>query len=203
MKKLFTLLFAITISQIYSQNITNKVSIKIHDIKGYGAYEEFAKKSVEKLEELLNSKEFEDEFIKTKMTQRKGKNKKELLNSILAAKETSFDSGKKNTIDVRLRVMSLEEDGAKWMKNCVVGSKQGTIGKEADSLGYTVTCKERIKLWADNENYGCMAGHIMHEYLHNIGFKHKWYSKRKSVVYKTGNLVRILINGNNESCPVK
>ena len=78
MKKLFTLLFAITISQIYSQNITNKVSIKIHDIKGYGEYEEFVKKSVEKLEKLLNSKEFEDEFKKTKMTQTKGNTKNEL-----------------------------------------------------------------------------------------------------------------------------
>ena len=199
MRKMFILLLAFTFGQGFSQ----KTTIKIHDIKGYGEYEEFVRKSVEKLEKLLNSKEFEDEFKKTKMTQTKGNTKNELLNIIYAAKETHFDSGKKNTIDVRLRVMSLEEDGTRWIKNCVVGSKQGTIGKEADSLGYTVTCKERIKLWANNENYGCMAGHIMHEYLHNIGFKHKWYSKRKSVVYKTGNLVRILTNGNNESCPVK
>jgi hypothetical protein len=137
------------------------------------------------------------------MTQRKWNDKTELLNLIVSGKELRGNSNEKNTIDIRLRVMSLEEDSSGWMKNCIIDSDSGTIGKEADKSGYTVTCKERIKIWAKNKNYGCMAGHIMHEYLHNLGFKHEWYSKRKSFVYKTGNLVRYLINGSKKYCPTE
>ncbi len=203
MKKLTLVLIIISNINSYSQTDYENVSIKIHDIKGYGEYEEFARVAVDKLEILLNSKKFESEFEKAKMTQKKGNNNAELLYILVFAKELKGDSEEKNIIDIRLRVMSLEMDGTRWMENCVIGSDAGTIGKEADISGYTVTCKERIEIWAKNENYGCMAGHIMHEYLHNLGFKHRFYSKRKSFVYKTGILVRNLINGNKNSCPTE
>jgi hypothetical protein len=203
MKILPVILVFLTSFNSFSQTSHEAVSIQIHDIKGYGEYENFARQSVEKLETLLNSESFISEFSKLKMTQTRGYGKTELLSIITAAKELRGDSQEKNTIDVRLRVMSLEEDGQNWMENCIIGSNAGTIGKEADASGYTVTCKERIAIWAKNESYGCMAGHIMHEYLHNLGFKHRFYSKKKSFVYNTGNLVRKMINKNNESCPTK
>lgn len=203
MKNITTLILTLLTIQCYCQVSQESVSIKIHDIKGYGQYEEFARKSVEKLQTLLNSESFKNEFTKTKMTQMGGYSKTELLSLIVQANELRGNSEGKNTIDIRLRTMSYEEDGERWMKNCAIGSRAGTIGKEADKSGYTITCQERIKIWAEHENYGCMAGHIMHEYLHNLGFKHKWYSKRKSFVYKTGDLTRNLINGNSKPCPTK
>lgn len=203
MKQVCLIILILSSYKSYTQTSNKVVSIMIHDIKGYGEFESFAKESVRKLEALLNSKEFETKFNDLKMTQTKGYSKTELLNLILEAKELRGGSEKMNTIDIRLRVMSFDEDGSKWMENCIIGSKAGTIGIEADKTGYTVTCKERIEIWAKNKNYGCMAGHIMHEYLHNLGFKHKFYSKRKSFVYKTGNLVRNLIQGNDNKCPTK
>lgn len=194
-----SLLFCLT---IYAQNSQKNVAIEIHEIKGYGEYENFAKISIEKLDSLLNSELFRVSFKKLKMTQKMGYTNSQLLNLIYNANELRGGSSEKNTIDIRLRVMSIEEDGKQWMDHCVIGSKAGTIGKEADSSGYTVTCKERIAIWAKNNNYGCMAGHIMHENLHNLGFKHRFYSKRKSFVYKTGVLVRNLIQGDTEPCPI-
>jgi hypothetical protein len=203
MKFLNIIFFILIIFESYSQTTYDNVSIAIHDIKGYGEYEAFARESVKKLEEFLNSKEFENEFRNMRMTQTKRYDKTELLELIVSANEIRGNSESKNTMDIRLRVMSIEEDGADWMKNCVIASKAGTIGKEADKSGYTVTCKERIGIWAKNKNYGCMAGHIMHEYLHNLGFSHKFYSKRKSFVYKTGNIVRNSIQGSGNQCPTK
>jgi hypothetical protein len=201
MKAFTILIFVLFFLHSYPQTAADQVTLSIQDIKGYGEYESFAQESIQRLEQLLNSELFHDEFFNIKMTQTRGYDKTELLDLIFAANELRGNSGTKNTIDIRLRVMSIEKDGTNWMKNCMIDSKASTIGKEADSSGYTVTCQERIEIWAKNKNYGCMAGHIMHEYLHNLGFKHRFYSKRKSFVYKTGILVRNLVNGNSNVCP--
>ena len=39
------------------------------------------------------------------------------------------------------------------------------------------------------ENHNVLAGVIIHEYLHIIGFNHFWLTKRKSVPYRVGDLV--------------
>jgi hypothetical protein len=138
--------------------------------------------------------------MKQRKWNKKRKTNREILELIRTANELKGNSGAENVMDLRLRLMSLKKDGKKWMNNCEIGSKSGTIGKRSTD-GYTVTCPQRIKIWAKNENYACFAGHIMHEYMHNIGFSHHPPYKTKSAVYKTGYLVRNIIQGNNKKCP--
>lgn len=199
MKHLNLLIVALSIvltSVVNAQNIT----VKVHEVKGYGEYEDFARKAAKELEKILNSPEFDKAFLQLKMTQRKRHSNERILQKIKDAKENHGDSEIPHVIDLRLRVMSLEEDGQKWMNNCELDSKAGTIGKD-NSTGFTVTCLQRIEIWAQNDNYACLAGHFMHEYMHNLGFSHFRWPKSKSAVYKTGYLVRDLLQGHNKRCP--
>jgi hypothetical protein len=186
----------------YAQD-TIKTKVIVHDIVGYGENEDFAREAIKKLENVINSKEFDSIFLKEPMTQLNNKTKEEILALIKLARENYGDSNIDNVMDLRLRVVNKKQDGRKWVRRCRLNSWAKTIGIEASKTGYTRTCKERLKLWKANKNYGCYAGHYMHEFMHNLGFSHTKKPKKSSVVYKTGIIVRNLINKNTSPCPTK
>jgi hypothetical protein len=179
-----------------------KIKIAVHDIKGYGEYEKFAREAIAKMEAAINSDEFGERLLRMKLKHRKGLSNRQILGKIMAAVEQFGESGEANTMDLRLRVMTLEEDGQNWMDNCAYKS---TLGKEANTTGYVVTCTETLRAWHAAGSHACLAGHYMHEFLHNLAvdFRHPYPYKYRSVVYQVGYLVRDMIQGNDNDCPLK
>ena len=82
------------------------------------------------------------------------------------------------------------------MSNCVIKEdKTYTIGKEGNK-GVMVTCPQSIQQWyAEDSLIIKLSGHLFHEYLHQIGFRHMGFGKKKynSAVYLVGRLVSELV----------
>ncbi|SFQ49300.1 hypothetical protein SAMN04515668_2544 [Hymenobacter arizonensis] len=48
----------------------------------------------------------------------------------------------RRVVDLRLRTITLAEDGAFWMKACEPGSLQGTIGLDGAGTGVAAVCPQ-------------------------------------------------------------
>jgi len=192
MKTYITILLCVCSIYSYGQG---SISVKLHSIKGYESYGDFAAKAINKLEETINSDKFK-QFVKDgKFTKTNGMSNDEILKTIIKAHELQGEGGKDNVIDLRLRTITLETDGKKWMKNCQLDSWAGTIGIDGSGDGIAAICPQRLMFWSEKNDLGSLAGHYMHEYMHILGFSHHGLYKSKSAVYKIGYLVRDLING--------
>ena len=187
-------IFTITIFSAYGQQ---KVTIKLHSISGYEDYESFANLAIQKLEYVVNSEEFKQRVLNEKFTKTNGLSNHEIYNSIIKAHEVQGPGGTDNVIDLRIRTISIEQDGKKWIENCELDSWAGTIGIDGKGDGVTAICPQRLKLWSQKKDVASLAGHYAHEYMHILGFSHKGLYKRKSLVYKIGDIVKDIINKKN------
>ncbi len=179
-----------------------KITVTLHSIKGYDGHEDFAQKAIAKLEAVLNSTEFEQKVLKGKFKRTNKLSNQALYNTIMQAKEVQGPGGKDQVVDLRVRTITLELDGQKWMNNCELDSNAGTIGIDGKGDGITAICPQRLELWHQRDSIGDLAGHYMHEYMHIIGFSHSWYKKRKSAVYKVGYIVRDLLRRDTPLHPI-
>ncbi len=161
----------------------------VHSIRGYGDHEEFARKAAKVLEEVINRDAFRAFILAGEYKKKRGLEPQQIMEVLFRAHENYGRNGPTGTdgvVDLRLRTMTLEEDGERWMRNCRPGSSAGTIGKDGGPEGVMITCSERIEEWARTDDVASLAGHMMHEYLHLLGFSHRGLCKRKSLVYKLG-----------------
>jgi hypothetical protein len=191
MKTYLTLLLLISVLMCQGQD---KVSVKLHDIKGYEGYTDFADQAIKKLEAVINSEKFRQEVLSGDFTKTNGLTNQEILNSILKAHEVEGPGGQDSVIDLRLRTLTLERDGSIWMKNCEIGSNAGTIGIDGNKDGIAAICPQHLKMWSDTGDVGALAGHYMHEYMHILGFSHSILYKSRTAVYKIGYIVRDTIH---------
>lgn len=192
MKTYLTLLLCICSWYTYGQDST---AVKLHSIKGYEGYEDFAAKALKKLEETINSEKFKQLIKEGKFTKTNGMSNEHILAAIMKAHEQQGPGGNDNVVDLRLRTLTLDTDGERWMKNCDPDSWAGTIGIDGNGDGIAAICPQRLKMWSEQSDLGSLAGHYMHEYMHILGFSHQGLYKSRSAVYKIGYLVRDLING--------
>lgn len=179
-------------------NTTNAqiVGVAIHEHQGdYALHKDFVEKARIELQAILNSTEFKDAVLAGEFTQTNDLTNEQLFQTILLAHEAEGPGGTDNVVDLRLRSISVEQDGRRWVRNCKPNSWAGTIGKDDAGSGMVATCPYRINNWVTKENVGAMAGHFMHEYLHQLEFHH--YGRRKSgtAVYQIGDLVASLSFG--------
>lgn len=188
------LLFFICSFVCFGQN--QKVNVKIDSLKNYLGYDNFAYSAATVLEKILNSDEFRNRVLAGEFVRTNGMSNQELYDLIIKAHEVQGKGGKDNVVDLRLRTLTLEEDGAGWMKSCEIGSADGTIGVDGSGSGICAICPQRLKLWVSEKNIPDLAGHYAHEYMHILGFNHKrsfitqgrrW--REKTFVYKIGNIV--------------
>ncbi|UWX54349.1 hypothetical protein NYZ99_15540 [Maribacter litopenaei] len=185
---------------------SNQTKIDVFFMKDYGESELFAKEVVSRLELVINSEAFRDSLLSTKMTRKGDISNNELYKRILAAHELNGPGkikGENYVMDIGFRTLNLNDDDPIWVnKRCVIGSKTGTIGLEGGIDGITKICPQHLQKFKKDNNKGGLGGHYMHEYMHMLGFRHRWYSKYKSAVYKIGNLVEKIINENIDLVPV-
>ena len=207
MKNLFYLLFSCS-SIIFSQELakSQRTEIDVFVIQGYGESEKFAKEVVFKLEAVINSQAFKDGLLSSKMTQAKKLSNIALYQRILAAHELKGpgkNKGENYVMDIGLRTLNLYDDESIWVnKRCAIGSASGTIGLEGGLDGITKICPQHLQRFKNNNKRAELGGHYMHEYMHILGFQHRWYSKYKSAVYRIGKLVEKIINENVDLIPV-
>lgn len=187
----FALLLSLT-TICFAQN--SKVIVKLHSIEGYGEHEEFARKAAKLLEDVLNSKEFEDKVKdkNTKFTKTNGLTNAQLYDRIMLAREQDGNSGADSVVDLRVRTLDLEGADSGWKKYCY----GNTIGVDGGGSGVLATCPNKLEAWAKAGKTSELAAHYAHEYIHQLGFNHyrSWWDfnnsqKWESFVYKIGNLV--------------
>lgn len=111
-----------------------------------------------------------------------------LYEFIMLAREDRDNGGSDRVVDIRLRTMTRKDDGRYWIRKC----RKRTIGKEGGKKGFVVTCPQKLEDWMENDEIHRLVGHIMHEYMHHLGFKHPKAHKFQSAVYQVGYLVRDL-----------
>ena len=191
MKNFLVIIFSIFTLSTFGQQ---KLTVKLHSIVGYEGYESFANISIQKLELVLNSEKFKQKVLTRKFTKTKGMSNNEIYDLIIKAHEVQGLGGNDNVVDLRIRTLTLEKDGERWMKNCEPNSWAGTIGIDGQGDGVTAICPQRLKMWSEKNDYGSLAGHYAHEYMHILGFSHSGLNKRKSLVYKIGDIVEEVIN---------
>jgi hypothetical protein len=191
------------ISLAIEENIETSEKLKlphtkviIKDIKGYGICDSFAFKAADQIEKAINSDEFEQEILKGNFKKTEGLSNNEILKAIRSGIEKQGPGGEVNTWDLRLRIITLEEDGEKWIKNCKPGSWAGTIGIDGKGDGVAAICKERLDFWCKNDSLHELAGHFAHEYMHLLGFSHNGIFKSRSLVYQVGDIISDLVDKN-------
>lgn len=170
----------------------SNIRVKLHSCAGYDGYEDFAKLAIQKLEMVINSKQFEQAILNGKFSNTNKNTNKQIFSIIMSAHEVQGEGGEDGVIDLRIRTITLEKDGKKWMKNCQIDSWAGTIGIDGQNDGETAICLQRLRIWKEQSNIAALAGHYAHEYMHILGFSHSGGRKSSSLVYQVGNIVERL-----------
>ena len=205
MKKIIIICCLVTSLSTFLHGQDNLVKIELEfKGKGYDAYQQFAGLAAGYLEEVINSEEFEKRVLRRKFTKKNGKTNAEIYEAIMNAYEkqcpdkkdkkvTVCPEGEKGIINLRVRTID-ESDGSKWLNvNCKLDSRAGTIGIDGLGDGITAICPQRLEKWYTEKRIDKLAGHYMHEYMHILGFGHRGMRKRRSAVYKIGDIAEALV----------
>jgi hypothetical protein len=156
------------------------IDIELHDLLDFTLGEKaFFLKAMQLLLEVLSSQEFKDQFLGMPAAEKKGKSMSSVYELILSGQDK----------------LEKHADGALDMLWALYGSSN----KKSKTIGYTNMSKLKVfthryhysKWQQDKYGAAILAGHVMHELMHNYGFIHR-YIKKKSLVYKTGYLVKEL-----------
>jgi hypothetical protein len=156
------------------------LDIEIHDLKGFNSNEtEFFRRSCELLIDVLQSEEFNDRFLAMDPRETNGMSQKQVYDLILSGKDKHQDDAD-NDLDV-------------------IWELYGSSTKKSKTVGYTYGSTRRVwthrwhlkKFMESDYPEARFCAHIGHETMHNFGFKHR-YIKKKSLVYRTGYLIREL-----------
>jgi hypothetical protein len=191
MRNLILLIFFISHLLAFGQV---KVVVKIQSIEGYEGYEKFAIDAGSKLETVLNSDKFKAEVLKANFTETNGLSNQQIYEKIMNAHELLGEGGEDGVIDLRLRTISKEKDGRRWMRNCRIGSFAKTIGIDGNGDGINAICPTWLQHWFETNNVAELAGHYAHEYMHVLGFSHPGRQKSRTAVYQVGEIVSRLIS---------
>ncbi len=128
-------------------------------------------------------KEIQNKAIKlteTKIGDHDYTTSKEIINVLMSGKDL-INSTEDHTIDIDVTLYNKP-----WSR--VVGYSDGS--------GRTWVNKKYLDIMTPNE----LAGHILHEYLHNVGFTH-YEEHSTSVPYQLGNLLIEVLNDNEKFKP--
>lgn len=135
------------------------------------------------LDSILITDDFRIRVLNAKFVGTKGKSNQEIYDNLMSG-NSKFDSSHDKTINLYLAVYA----------------KYG--GR--NELGFTSGKKTSThRCFIHKNNVGCLAGHLIHEYMHVMGFSHNRISsekpKSKTVPYVIGNIVKTMLSA--ASCP--
>ena len=105
----------------------------------------------------------------------------------MRAHEADGPGGADKEIDLRLRTITAQQDGAYWMSAC----NRSTVGIDGSGSGVAAVCSNWLTEAAKGSHYSWMAAHLIHEYMHILNFTHPRH-KPESVPYKIHQIVEKL-----------
>lgn len=187
------LMNVLVITSLLITNLASaQITVVIHEKTGYEGKEDFADRSAKILAEVINSEKFKADILNGTFTEKNELTNQQVYDLIMRAHELHGPGRTDKVIDLRVRTMSAQVDGKKWMRWCRPGSAVRTIGKDGGGTGIVATCPQHLTIWANRNDVARLAGHYAHEYMHILGFSHLKI-KSTSLVYKVGNIVEQLI----------
>jgi len=158
------------------------VDIELHELEGFNeAQRQFFVSAMRLKLQILSSQEFKDKFLGMSASEKNKHSQIEIYQNLLNGKDHVT---KQLDYDIDLA----------W---ALYGDKD----QRSKTIGYTY--KNNLKVYTHRFHYNnwmndpfgeaFLAGHATHEYFHNLGpgYIHR-YIKKRSLVYKTGFLVRQL-----------
>ncbi|MET0393012.1 MAG: hypothetical protein ABW019_07710 [Chitinophagaceae bacterium] len=157
----------------------SNVKVVIHRIEGYGQDEAFARETASLLERIINSAEFRTRVLATNFEyHNNGLTNREIYNAMIRAHEADGPGGADGVIDLRLRIITEQQDGRRWIRAC----NRRTIGIDGGGSGVAAVCPDWLRSTALEKHYSWLAAHFIHEYMHVLGFRHPDH-KLQSVPY--------------------
>jgi len=152
----------------------DKLTFEIHGTKNFSEKErqKFAL-AIKKAEFELNSEEFKTAVLLYPFEQTNGKSNQEIYDMIMSGAD-KFNTMEDQDIDVQITLYY------SWKK---------TIGYTYPSTWATWVNRRFFSKFNESQ----IAGNVVHEYMHNMGFGHKKASDHNSVPYAIGYIIRDLI----------
>jgi hypothetical protein len=170
------------------------LKLHIHSIEGYGPNEGFARRTSQILLDVFNSEEFRTELLseQRRYKRRQGLAHDELFRRITDAKEVQGPAGQVGVVDMRVRTIRVDGDESYWKKRCAALS---TYGIDGIGDGVMAVCPAFLEQCVESNDYGGLAAHYAHEYMHILGFDHiRCIPKSASFVYQVGEIVELIVN---------
>ncbi|WP_286844144.1 MULTISPECIES: hypothetical protein [Sphingobacterium] len=206
MKKIILFLGFLLSSQLC---LSQKITIKVHSVTGYGKHTEFAQKAFKAFELVLNSDEFKEGIEAMKAEKTQGYTTGQLYGIIMKAHEKNIPKDSIATdgiVDLWVRTLELDGRDSRWKDNCEKPSIFGnqTIGIDGAGDGVMAICPTALEHWASTNDLAALAGHYAHEYMHVLGFDHYRFLstqawRERTFVYKVGYLVKYLVGTMNST----
>lgn len=133
------------------------------------------------LDSILSTNEFRKRVLDAKLIATKGKSNKEIYDYLMSG-NTEYESANDKIINLYL------EEYANYAGGNEIGH---TIGKKTSTH----------RCFILQNDVACLAGHLIHEYLHVMGFTHRRLErpKKKTVPYVIGNIIKDMLGHSN--CP--
>lgn len=154
--------------------MSNYITIEIHGTKNFSKEEEKKfSKAVYGIHTIINSAEFKDRFLSLPLEQTNNMSPIEIYQLFMSGKD-KFNKVEDKDIDIYITMYY---------------SWKNTIGYTYPSTWFTWINRKYFSRFSRAE----IAGNIIHEYMHNLGFNHRKPTDYMSVPYATGYLVRDMI----------
>jgi hypothetical protein len=154
--------------------MSNKVKFEIHELKDFSNLEkEKFHKAMSKCEVILNSEKFKNELLNLKLEQTEGKTNLQIYDEIMLGAD-KLNKEADQDVDVYLTIYY---------------SFKSTVGYTYPSTWRTWINRKFFSKFDEGE----IAGNVMHEYMHKLGYGHRTAKDHNSVPYAVGYLVRDLI----------
>ena len=150
-----------------------ELTVQVHGLKNFTDQEKVKfKDAVRLLHKVINSEDFKKRFLNLKLVETTGKTNIQIFKELFSGKD-KFNTVSDHDVDVYATMYY---------------SFKRTVG---------YTYPDTWKTWINRKyfsNPADIAGNIIHEYMHNLGYGHSSPRQKMSVPYAAGDLVRDMIN---------
>jgi hypothetical protein len=154
--------------------MSNRIVFELHQLNNFSKEER--DKFIEAIrlaEDVLNSIEFKNRFLNLPLVQTNGNTNKQVYNQLMSGAD-KFNKELDNDIDVYITLYY---------------SFKNTVGYTYPTTWFTWINRKFFSSF----DYADVAGNVVHEYMHNVGYDHIRASDKWSVPYAIGYLVRDMI----------
>jgi hypothetical protein len=138
--------------------------------------------ALEEAKKVINSSDFKDRAVNLPLEQTNGFSPLEIYNKFISGAD-SFNTEEDGYIDVHITMYH---------------SFKNTVGYTYPTTWFTWINRKFFSRFDHAE----IAGHVIHEYMHNVGFGHKSAGDKNSVPYAYGYLVRDMIRELSQVTPL-